>query len=286
MKPHSEFGKRLRIKCKTFGSVAEICRGLSINRQQFQKYLDGTSLPTPAVLRKICAYLRISESELLGESASASRLDAITFAGKASGALATAFRNISQLTGGILSAGPDGFNPGNYFCYFPLQGNDSTLLRSLVTIMQRGDALYFRRLTLFPKKPGSVQFVARGKNSGVVIRNGQGSFLVGISTEAPFSPSIIAFDPDIDTIHIRSGIALVRTARSHFGCRVMLHALSSDIGIRDALRLLGPVHLNDDSVPRLIATSMSSTNARSSNQVMPVPIDELLSSAAASLALP
>ncbi len=39
----------------------------NINRQQFSKYLAGTSLPSAAVLRKICSALNVSEKSLFLE---------------------------------------------------------------------------------------------------------------------------------------------------------------------------------------------------------------------------
>ena len=54
----------LRHLVNSFGSISEFCRAVTINRQQFNKYLNGRSLPSPRNLRRICDQVGISESDL------------------------------------------------------------------------------------------------------------------------------------------------------------------------------------------------------------------------------
>ena len=64
MSLHFKFAANLRRKCADFGSIAEVCRGVGINRQQFNKYLAGNSIPNALTLRKICIFLDIQEQSL------------------------------------------------------------------------------------------------------------------------------------------------------------------------------------------------------------------------------
>ncbi len=54
----------LRHLVNSFGSISEFCRAVAINRQQFNKYLNGRSLPSPRNLRRICDQVGVSESDL------------------------------------------------------------------------------------------------------------------------------------------------------------------------------------------------------------------------------
>ncbi|TIW84460.1 MAG: helix-turn-helix transcriptional regulator, partial [Mesorhizobium sp.] len=45
-------------------SVSAVCRGLNMNRSQFERYLQGKSLPNRATARLICDYFRVDEDEL------------------------------------------------------------------------------------------------------------------------------------------------------------------------------------------------------------------------------
>jgi transcriptional regulator with XRE-family HTH domain len=283
-KPHADFAKRLRAKCAQVGNVAEICRGTGINRQQFQKYLDGTNVPKPEVLRRICAYLHITESDLIGPSSQAPQPAAFGSAWAVVTALEQAFRSIERVSQGGLSTSPGELQAGHHFCYFPLQGADGMLLRSLLTVSENGSGLMFRRLTLFPSKPESIHCVARGKNTGVVVHNAHGCYLVGTSTEPPFCPSIMAFDTSAGgNIQLRSGIALVRTAHSHYACRVVLESLPGTPRAREIIRRLGPIPVDAASVPAFVAKALSTTGGQTHrNQVTPVTADEMLSFVASS----
>lgn len=53
------FGRRLRELSDAKGSYAHIARDLGINRQQFARYLNGTSRPRDALVRKMAEYFEV-----------------------------------------------------------------------------------------------------------------------------------------------------------------------------------------------------------------------------------
>lgn len=55
----------LKLICGRHRSIADICRGMRINRQQFNKYLSGQSRPSLHTLNRIAEYFELSETELL-----------------------------------------------------------------------------------------------------------------------------------------------------------------------------------------------------------------------------
>ena len=57
----------LRILCETQGSVAAVCRKINVNRQQFNKYLSGTHVPSATNLRIIANYFGLSVSILFSD---------------------------------------------------------------------------------------------------------------------------------------------------------------------------------------------------------------------------
>ena len=54
----TNFSKNLRVICDRHRSVAQVCRELGINRQQFNKYLSGKSAPSAYNLSRIGEYFR------------------------------------------------------------------------------------------------------------------------------------------------------------------------------------------------------------------------------------
>ncbi len=58
------FATNLRLLCQEHRSVAEVCRRLGINRQQFNKYLGGSSLPSAHTLARLAAFFQVEEAAL------------------------------------------------------------------------------------------------------------------------------------------------------------------------------------------------------------------------------
>jgi transcriptional regulator with XRE-family HTH domain len=61
---NSHLSSNLRHLASSFGSISDYCRAVDINRQQFNKYLNGRSLPSPRNLRRICDHAGMSERNL------------------------------------------------------------------------------------------------------------------------------------------------------------------------------------------------------------------------------
>ncbi len=56
--------RNLKHLCGSYGTAAEICRTMDINRLQFNRYLNAKACPSPQTVRKICAYYRVTAAEL------------------------------------------------------------------------------------------------------------------------------------------------------------------------------------------------------------------------------
>ncbi|GAA6196853.1 helix-turn-helix transcriptional regulator [Pseudophaeobacter arcticus] len=61
----SYFAQNLRWLCAEAGPIAQTCRGIGINRQQFNRYLSGGGAPSAHNLRRISKYFALTEAELL-----------------------------------------------------------------------------------------------------------------------------------------------------------------------------------------------------------------------------
>ena len=58
------FGANLKLLCSHYRSIAEVCRKLSINRGQFNKYVNGQSRPAAHNLKRICDFFGVEGYEL------------------------------------------------------------------------------------------------------------------------------------------------------------------------------------------------------------------------------
>lgn len=59
------FTANLKLAASYYPSISEMCRKLEINRQQFMKYLAGTSFPSRYNMRRICDFFGFDEYEIL-----------------------------------------------------------------------------------------------------------------------------------------------------------------------------------------------------------------------------
>src|SRR6056297_1438254 len=59
-----DFTDNLAHLCSYHPSIAEVCRRIGLNRQQFNKYLSGQSRPSRANMRRICDFFGVTEAEI------------------------------------------------------------------------------------------------------------------------------------------------------------------------------------------------------------------------------
>ena len=63
----SIFSENLREICAEHGSIAQVCREIGINRQQFNRYLNGSGLPSAHNLRRIARYFDLTDADLFSD---------------------------------------------------------------------------------------------------------------------------------------------------------------------------------------------------------------------------
>lgn len=65
---NKNFSANLRHVCAERVSVAQVCREIGINPQQFNRYLNGSGMPSAHNLRRICLYFDLTERDMLSDS--------------------------------------------------------------------------------------------------------------------------------------------------------------------------------------------------------------------------
>lgn len=62
------FAANLRFLCERHSSIAAVCRKIGLNRQQFNKYLAGVHLPSPANVRLISQFFGLGSAVLFADT--------------------------------------------------------------------------------------------------------------------------------------------------------------------------------------------------------------------------
>lgn len=63
------FSENLKTLCSYYKSISEVCRKVDINRQQFNRYLNGSSFPAYGNLKVICDFFGVDQDEIISPPA-------------------------------------------------------------------------------------------------------------------------------------------------------------------------------------------------------------------------
>lgn len=131
--------RNLSYLCSLYPSIAEVCRQLDINRQQFNKYLSGQSRPSRYNMRQICDFFGVTESEILLDYDRFVELVSLRRRPFASKSLE---RPLSHLEALYQQSGSLDRYVGYYFRYFYSFGHPGCIIKSLAAITEE-DGRYF-----------------------------------------------------------------------------------------------------------------------------------------------
>ncbi len=131
----SSLATNLRLLCSTEASISECCRRIGINRQQFNKYLNGSSNPSATNLRRIASYFGLRPRDMESEPEEfedlpsvALRLRGMIKQGANDSSFATAFHgNVAALRRYL----------GYYHCYFYTESWANSIICALVRFDER-----------------------------------------------------------------------------------------------------------------------------------------------------
>lgn len=278
---YTNFADNLRRECFRYPSISAVCAGAGINRQQFNKYLAGKSLPNTKTLDRICQFIGVSEEELFVSNPPPSPplADSIVPSSKRwlGAPLASLASALDKLTNGAISIGATAIRPGLYSCYFPLEGTSHHLMSSLVIVRRLTFGLVFTRLTVFPSKDRSVKFIAKSRHDGFVLANEREVFLVGINRAHPEQLSFISFERASGQIRdLYTGLSIIRTSQDAMAARVCLRYRGDSVDYRRAIQSIGPIHMQCDGLDPLVRSAMFDVDVDRPNHLLGLTFAETM----------
>jgi transcriptional regulator with XRE-family HTH domain len=282
MTVHKRFGENLRSLCFSYASISDVCTGIGINRQQFNKYLAGQCLPSAPTLRRICSFLNTTEEQLFGVAKVAFHdtraVDSpnLRMHNHVESFIADKLQRLPQ---GESATGRVNLNVGYYFCYFPLQNSEAFLIRSFIKIYRIADLTYFSRLTVFPSQYMRNRYLARGKHLGLVFASEREFYFLGSNRLLPNQLSFMAFErTHTGSIKLMNGLAVTRSGTGTLAVRACLQYLGPQVDIRKTFKQLGPVSISSPGLDPFVVASMTVQPTQFRNQMTPVNFDESFSS--------
>lgn len=158
------FSANLSILCSYMPSIAEACRKIGLNRQQFNKYLSGRTHPSRSNMRRICDFFGVTESEILFETAQFEQMITLRRKPVIGDDLDTPLRHLDRIY--RQSQSLDKY-VGFYYRYFFSFGNKGLITRSLASIHEVDGKFYWKNVEIL-RDPESGRTSGINKYEGIV----------------------------------------------------------------------------------------------------------------------
>jgi transcriptional regulator with XRE-family HTH domain len=245
-----DFLANLRLATSCHASTAEVCRRLGINRQQYMKYLAGSSFPSRHNLRRICDFFGVDEFEMLmphEQFRGIVRLrpgadtDAPALPWRLRDLLQQAQRQRSELSRLL----------GWYYMHYHSASRPGLVLRSLVSVHPWRDYTCYKRIERL-SEPGAKRRPDVYKYTGVVMMIGDRLHLIDQETLTGNELSHTILYPSYrNRVQMLSGMTMgVSGADTHqpVASPVIVEALGRSIDPRRALQGCGLFQPDDPAL--------------------------------------
>jgi len=247
-----DFSKNLRSICAEQGSIARICRDIGINRQQFNKYINATSVPSAHNLRRISRHFGLAEADLFAphddfvrrhiqgrQRLSAGPVDLMT----------GAFRDQAQYLRRYL---------GFYHSHFLTPTWDGMILRSLIWLYEKDGFVMTRSIERATAPDGSV--TQKSRYEGLVAQRGNRIYVVehemareGSIVETILSPS------HRQQVKYLKGTTMGVAWRPYvmpYASRSIWKRIEAKVSAREALRSCGAFSLDSPNIDPNIRSAL------------------------------
>jgi transcriptional regulator with XRE-family HTH domain len=238
--------KNLRRLTARIGSANYVCRELDINRQQFEKYLKGRSLPSAATLKRICSYFKVSEEELFAaalEPEAEEPQDQPT---------ASACESVLQP---LFSEPPPSIKPGIYFLWMTVPTQPNQVVCAPLFIERRAEKMTFRRVTGGAEPKERLWFHRVGDHQGVIVERLNWLLLIAVNQRGNHEPSMIRLKAVPLSSVVLGGHATILTPTGISFAAACMRPAPGGTTSRQALRQSHQFDKNDmsvDSVTRMV----------------------------------
>ena len=230
-----DFSQNLRSICADYGSIAQVCREIGINRQQFNRYLNGTGMPSAHNLRRIARYFDLSEADLFADCSEFTRRHILSQKRAASGPvdlMIGPFRDQTQSLRRYL---------GFYHSHFQTPTWDGMTLRSLIWLYEKNGYVMTRSVERVTGRDGRVN--QKSRYEGMVSQRGNRVFVVehemvrdGSIVETILTPS------HRQQVKFLRGMTIGVAWRPHvspYASRAIWKRIEDKVSLREALKACG-----------------------------------------------
>ena len=262
------FALNLRQLVQRETSIAHVCRVLSINRQQFNRYLSAETLPNKRNLQRISEYFSVPEEALFlslrsKESVEVSTICFDPFLSSLEMAFSDECKNLRM---------------GVYYYYFPYSATDRRCFRGILTVRKSESRVRFEGLLSLRDLNMSPRVESLLRYSGLV-REKDGTILfLGNMRGDPGNIFILHVVPIHSSNNkLFSGIATSARAGGIEARRLALEYVADQTKIFKLGRKCGLVDIDSPEIDPWIRASISADSQSDSRILLPKDLASIVS---------
>lgn len=235
----TDLKKNLRHLCQYHESISKICRDIGINRQQFNKYLNGTTIPSSFNLQRIATYFNVDVSDFF--------LTPDGFKAKSKQSVEVPTQQMPTRMKNLLTrAFPGNYRilqryAGYYHSYFPSPRKKNVINCSLIQIFEQEGYFFSKTVERFGLNPDGSRFLS--KYEGLVSYLNECIFISEFETLTNDAIVETILSPPYRTeLQYLSGLTFGTTAsqaRVPYASRTAWAFLGKSINIKQALLKCG-----------------------------------------------
>jgi hypothetical protein len=250
MSLHEALSVNLARLCEGKGSIAAVCRATQINRQQFNRYLSGETVPNKRNREKICRYFGIAERELFIEPAEETGTRSANLGGSWS------HREMRAAMKLIYSEPPLSIRPGIYFAHFVIPQDNNSIMRSVMVIRNDGSLTTFRRLTGISEPHGSWWSHFTGDHKGIVIERLHWLYFLGLNWRGSREPTVLVLRWLPTSEPMLGGQSMVVTPTGPAATAVVLTPCDKSMSLAAAVKASHVYSSDDDKIDPMVMDAL------------------------------
>lgn len=262
------FSENLKTLCGYYKSVSEVCRKVGLNRQQFNRYLNGSTFPSYANLKAICDFFGVEQEEIISSPEVFKRTISPTAPSEAGLPVSGELFNIIGSMQSSSSKDLDHYT-GYYYRYMLSASFPGYAYRSLLRVYKKEDFYYFWHIE---RATTDIEVVEKGfsvRFHGVIFMLSDRIYMIELENRmnSTLSETIItpSYRPGNKNLY---GVTCYSTAdRLHrpVATRTFLEFIGGKINIRDRLKGCNLFSLDDGALSNsvkeaIINPSLSTTD--------------------------
>lgn len=251
---NSDLAQNLGLLCSYYSSVSEICRRIGINRQQFNRYLSGQTMPSRYNLRRIAEFFGVEEAEILLPPRRFAQL--VELRPRARPEAAPPLPHIEHIEA-LRQASGDRLDAylGYYFRYFYSYGFPGMIVKSLFRLSQADGVYFTKNLGILAEKGARRRGTIRFRYLGLPLFINNRIFLLEYESVLRDIVSETILYPAYRRVDMLTGMQCTlagRRSREPAAGKVVFDYLGQEIHIRRALESCGLFPHDSDDIASAI----------------------------------